>query len=136
MRCGRTAEHALGATSLPPPRSHGAVTGTRSQTPSEMHAWRTGSPAVSRSSFLPSLRAMACPVARRFQRWDMQARTLVSLDGIEEVASTLRLRVLEESIGCSLFENLPVGHEHHTVCHTAGKVHLVRDDHHGHALTR
>lgn len=59
---------------------------------------------------------------------------LVALDGVEEVLGALGLGVVEELVGRAGFHDLAVGHKHDAVGHAAGKVHLVRDDDHRHAL--
>lgn len=59
---------------------------------------------------------------------------LVALDGVEEVLGALGLGVVEELVGRAGFYDLAVGHKHDAVGHAAGKVHLVRDDDHRHAL--
>ena len=55
-------------------------------------------------------------------------------DAVEEIASALRLRVIEERIGRAFFYDGAVGHKDHAIGNAARKVHLVRHYHHGHAL--
>ena len=59
---------------------------------------------------------------------------LVALDGVEEVLGALGLGVVEELVGRAGFHDLTIGHKDDAVGHAAGKVHLMRDDDHRHAL--
>lgn len=59
---------------------------------------------------------------------------LVALDGVEEVLGTLGLGMVEELVGRAGFHDLAVGHKDDAIGHAAGKVHLVRNDDHRHAL--
>lgn len=59
---------------------------------------------------------------------------LVALDGVEEVLGALGLGMVEELVGRAGFHDLAVGHKDDAVGYAAGKVHLVRDDDHRHAL--
>lgn len=59
---------------------------------------------------------------------------LVALNGVEEVLGALGLGVVEELVGRPGFHDLAVGHKHDAIGNAAGKVHLVRDDDHRHAL--
>lgn len=59
---------------------------------------------------------------------------LVALDGVEEVLGALGLGVVEELVGRAGFHDLTVGHKDDAVGYAAGKVHLVCDDDHRHAL--
>lgn len=61
---------------------------------------------------------------------------LVALDGVEEVLGALGLGVVEELVGRAGLHDLAVGHKDDAVGHAAGKVHLVGDDDHRHALLR
>lgn len=61
---------------------------------------------------------------------------LVALDGVEEVLGALGLGMVEELVGRAGFHDLAVGHKDDAVGYAAGKVHLVRDDDHRHALLR
>lgn len=59
---------------------------------------------------------------------------LVALDRVEEVLGALGLGVVEELVGRAGFHDLTVGHKDDAVGYAAGKVHLVCDDDHRHAL--
>src|SRR6266508_977357 len=55
-------------------------------------------------------------------------------DLAEEVLGPVVARVGEELLGRALLDDLPVGHEEHSVGRRAGEAHLVGHDDHGHAL--
>lgn len=61
---------------------------------------------------------------------------LVALNGVEEVLGALGLGVVEELVRRASFHDLAVGHKDDAIGHTAGEVHLVRNDDHRHALLR
>ncbi len=50
----------------------------------------------------------------------------MSLDGVEEVTGALGLRMIEKGVGRPLLHYRAVGHEHDTVGHVTGEVHLMR----------
>ena len=54
----------------------------------------------------------------------------------QKVLQTWILRMREELVRLGLFQDLTLIHEEDTRGHLAGKIHLVRDNHHGHPFVR
>lgn len=66
--------------------------------------------------------------------WLLDSGSLIYLiegEGLQELLRSLRLRILEEVEGASLFDDIALIEEDDAVGYCLRKVHLVGNDHHG-----